>query len=77
LHNSSWPSFGQPWNLFAAELYSARDNFTILKLKIKGLWEAAGRKDEPLILRLPDSAVMIDVIDALEALHSTLRELMK
>jgi hypothetical protein len=75
LHSSSWPDFGQPWDLFAAELYVARENFTILQLKVRSLWQAAGRKDEPPFLRLPETAVMLDVIGALDELLSTLRDL--
>ena len=56
LRNSSWPNFGQPWDLFAVELYCAYDNFGILKLKIESLWNTAGRKDRPRILRLTEAA---------------------
>jgi hypothetical protein len=77
LHSSSWPNFGLSWDLFAAELYSAQDNFTILQLKVRGLWQTAGRRDEPGILRLQNTAVMLDVIGALDELLSTLQDLKK
>jgi hypothetical protein len=75
LSKSSWPSFGQPWDLFAVELYCGYDNFDILKLKIGSLWITAGRKDSPRILRLTDATVMLDVIEALEELLANLVEM--
>ena len=75
LHKSAVPDFGKPWDLYAAELYSARDNFSILTLKVHGLWTSIGRKKEPAITRLPDTAVMLDVIESLEELLNELREI--
>ena len=75
LHSTACPNFGKPWDLYAAELYSSRGNFDILVLKVQSIWATAGRKDEPSLLKMPKTAVMTDVIEALEELLTKLKEL--
>jgi hypothetical protein len=77
LHKSACPDFGQPWDLYAAELYCGRDNFRMLQLKVEGIWKLAERADAPVIVRLADTAVMLDVIEALDDLLAKLNELKK
>ena len=74
LHASSYPEFGKEWDLYAAELYSAHDNFQLLKLKVHGIWRVVGKTDEPPVMRLKDSAVMLNVIEALEDLEVKLKD---